>query len=72
MAQEAFESITLGHMRSHGCRDLLVYCEAINCNHSHVMKCYWATVIAMFAACISMVAACIAAWPVVSGGWPRK
>ena len=40
MAQtgQAFESITLGHMRSHGCRDLLVYCEAIGCNHSIVMN----------------------------------
>jgi hypothetical protein len=27
---KAFESITLGH--SHGCRDLLIYCEAMNCN----------------------------------------
>jgi hypothetical protein len=24
MAQKAFESITLGRMRSHGCRDLLI------------------------------------------------
>jgi hypothetical protein len=29
---QAFQSITLGHMRSHGCRDLLS-CEAINCHH---------------------------------------
>jgi hypothetical protein len=35
---EAFESITLGHMRSHGCRDLLVYCASIHCNHSSVMN----------------------------------
>ena len=25
-------------MRSHGCRDLLVYCEAIDCNHSTIMN----------------------------------
>src|SRR5947209_16502742 len=37
MAQEAFESITLGHLRSHGCRDLLLCCGAISRNHS-VMK----------------------------------
>jgi hypothetical protein len=27
---QTFESVTRGHIRSHGCRDLLVYCEAIN------------------------------------------
>jgi hypothetical protein len=31
---ETFFPVTLGHIRSHGCRDLLVYCEAIWCNHS--------------------------------------
>jgi hypothetical protein len=30
----AAESITLGYLRSHGCRDLLIYCEAMSCNHS--------------------------------------
>jgi hypothetical protein len=25
---EAFPPLTLGHIRSHGCRDLLVYCRA--------------------------------------------
>jgi hypothetical protein len=24
--RETFEPVTLGHIRSHGCRDLLVYC----------------------------------------------
>jgi hypothetical protein len=38
MAQKALESMTLGHIRSHGCRDLLVYCAAVNCNHSSVMS----------------------------------
>jgi hypothetical protein len=40
MAQkaEAFESVTLGHIRSHGCRDLLVYCGAIDCNHGTVIN----------------------------------
>jgi hypothetical protein len=31
--QETFEPLTLGHIRSHGCRDLIVYCGSINCNH---------------------------------------
>jgi hypothetical protein len=31
--RETFEPVTLGHIRSHGCRDLLVYCSSINCNH---------------------------------------
>ena len=30
---ETFAPVTLGHIRSHGCRDLLVYCNAINCSH---------------------------------------
>ena len=36
MAQkgQAFESVTLGHIRSHGCRDLLVYCSSIHCSRS--------------------------------------
>jgi hypothetical protein len=32
--RETFEPVTLGHIRSHGCRDLLVYCGSINCDHS--------------------------------------
>jgi citrate lyase alpha subunit len=28
--RETFEPVTLGHIRSHGCRDLLVYCGSIN------------------------------------------
>jgi hypothetical protein len=23
----------MGHIRGHGCRDLLVYCESIDCHH---------------------------------------
>jgi len=35
---EAFESVTVGHIRSHGCcRDLLIYCEARDCNHNTIM-----------------------------------
>jgi hypothetical protein len=31
MAQkrQAFESVTLGHIRSHGCRDLLIYLRCL-------------------------------------------
>ena len=35
---ETFEPVTLGHIRSHGCRDLLVYCGSINCSHSATMN----------------------------------
>ena len=31
--RETLELVTLGHIRSHGCRDLLVYCGSMNCNH---------------------------------------
>jgi hypothetical protein len=31
---ETFSTITLGHIRGHGCRHLLVYCGSIWCNHS--------------------------------------
>src|SRR5262245_55309567 len=30
--------VTLGHMRSQGCRDLLIYCNSDRCNHSTVMN----------------------------------
>jgi hypothetical protein len=32
--RQSFEPVTMGHIRSHGCRDLLVYCESGWCNHS--------------------------------------
>jgi hypothetical protein len=32
--RHASESVTLGHIRRHGCRDVLVYCRDIVCNHS--------------------------------------
>jgi hypothetical protein len=40
MAQtgQAIESVTLAHIRGHSCRDLLVYCESIDCNHGSVMN----------------------------------
>jgi hypothetical protein len=33
-----FAPVTLGHMRSHGCRDLLVYCNSGRCNHSTIIN----------------------------------
>jgi hypothetical protein len=32
------KSVTLGHIRSHGCRDVLVYCCDIVCNHGVTMN----------------------------------
>jgi hypothetical protein len=30
---ETFEPVTLGHIRTHGCRDLLVYGNSGRCHH---------------------------------------
>lgn len=40
MAQKAetSEPVTLGHIRSHGCRNILIYCGSINCSHSVIMN----------------------------------
>jgi hypothetical protein len=35
---ETFAPVTLGHIRSHGCRDILIYCGSIKCNHSVKMN----------------------------------
>jgi hypothetical protein len=35
---EKFEPVTLGHIRSYACRDLLIYCGSINCSHSATMN----------------------------------
>jgi hypothetical protein len=32
------ESVTLGHIRGHGCRDVLVYSRDVVCNHSVKMN----------------------------------
>jgi hypothetical protein len=32
--RDTFAPVPLGHIRSHGCRDILIYCGSINCNHS--------------------------------------
>jgi len=36
--RETFEPVTLGHIRGLGCRDLLVYCNSIACDHSVAMN----------------------------------
>src|SRR5262245_55994391 len=38
---ETRQSVTRGHIRSHGCRNLLVYCQSVWCNHSAVMNADW-------------------------------
>jgi hypothetical protein len=35
---ERIQSVTSGHIRSHGCRDLLIYCSSIDCSHSATMN----------------------------------
>ena len=30
--------VTLGHMRSQGCRDRLIYCNSGDCNHSTIIN----------------------------------
>src|SRR6266481_7228774 len=39
--RETFPPVTLGQIRGHGCRDVLVYCESLWCNHSAVMNVDW-------------------------------
>jgi hypothetical protein len=36
--REQFAPVTLGHMRGHGCRDVLIYCESLWCRHSAIMN----------------------------------
>ena len=38
---ETFPPVTMAHIRGHGCRDLLIYCGSINCNHSATMNGDW-------------------------------
>ena len=38
---EHFEPVTMGHIRSHGCRDLLVYCVSGRCHHSSAFNADW-------------------------------
>ena len=39
--RETFEPVTLGHIRAHGCRDLLIYCESGHCHHRARMNADW-------------------------------
>ena len=39
--RETFEPVTLGHIRGHGCRALLVYCGSMWCNHSARIEADW-------------------------------
>jgi hypothetical protein len=38
---ETFPPVTMGHIRGHGCRDLLVYCSSGFCNHSATLNGDW-------------------------------
>jgi hypothetical protein len=35
---ETFPPVTMGHIRGHGCCDLLVYCGSGRCHHSATMN----------------------------------
>jgi hypothetical protein len=36
--RKRFAPVTLGHMRGHGCRDVLIYCESVWCRHKAIMN----------------------------------
>jgi hypothetical protein len=38
---ETFPPVTMGHIRGHGCRDLLVCCISGRCHHSATMHGAW-------------------------------
>jgi hypothetical protein len=40
-SHEHFPPVTLGQIRSYGCRDLLVYCVSGRCNHSTMRNADW-------------------------------
>ena len=33
-SRQPVDLVTMGRIRSHGCRDLLIYCSSVWCNHS--------------------------------------
>jgi hypothetical protein len=35
---ETFPPVTMAHIRGHGCRDLLVYCNSGRCHHSATLS----------------------------------
>jgi hypothetical protein len=60
--RETFAAVTIGHIRSHGCRELLVYCESGWCHHSAVLD---ADRLRMKRRC----ARCARAWSAPSAAW---
>jgi hypothetical protein len=36
-----FAPVTLGQMRAFGCRDILIYCDSIQCNHGTRLNADW-------------------------------
>jgi hypothetical protein len=40
-AQQPVDLVTMGHIGSHGCRDLLVYCTSLWCNHRAKINADW-------------------------------
>jgi hypothetical protein len=38
---ETFPPVTMGHIRGHGCRELLVYCGSGRCHHSAAINVDW-------------------------------
>src|SRR6266545_2278280 len=40
-SRETPEPVTLGHIRGHGCRDLLVYCASTWCHHGATLNADW-------------------------------
>jgi len=39
--RETFPPVTMAHIRGHGCRDLLIYCNSGRCHHSATMSGDW-------------------------------
>jgi len=39
--RQPVDLVTMGHIRSHGCRDLLVYCNSVWCNQSARLNADW-------------------------------
>lgn len=39
--QQTADPVTVGHVRSHGCREVLVYCMSPWCHHSAKMNADW-------------------------------
>ena len=50
---KTFQPVTLDHVRSHGCRDLLVYCNSGRCHHGAVMNADWLPDETLVRSCVS-------------------